>query len=140
MQHRRSTDGVPCHELCPKGPQSWCGWQRPAAGTEDYTHHHSLLDAVFEAIKPTYIQLASKELLERCLRGATQNQNESFNGLVWGHCPKESFCGLGTVETAACLSVLHFNDGAKAICKVLAEMGCLQGVFTMQQVWDEDKE
>ena len=47
---------------------------------------------------------------------------------------------MDTVETAAYLSVLQFNDGAIATCHVLPEMGCFPGFFTIQQVWEEDKE
>ena len=140
MQHRRSTDEKPRHEYCPKGAESWCGWQRVAAGAqEEYHHHNPIPDAVFQAIKPLYIRLSSKELLQRCLLGATQNCNESFNALVWSLCPKESFCGLKTVEIAVCLSVLHFNNGAIAVSKVLGSMGCSVGVFTARQLQGEDR-
>ena len=33
-------------------------------------------------------------------------------------------CGAGTVEIAANLAVLQFNNRAKAVAKVLEEMGC----------------
>ena len=60
--------------------------------------------------------------------------------LVWGMCPKEAFCGLGTVEAAAALSVLHFNNGAAAILKVLLDgMGCVRGHYTEEHLWAEDQ-
>ena len=43
--------------------------------------------AVFEAIKPFGVQLTDQALLEKCLRGATQNNNEGWNGMLWGICP-----------------------------------------------------
>ena len=79
-------------------------------------------------------------MLERYLRGATQNHNESFNGLVWAMCPKEQFCGLEIVETAAALATAHFNHGAGAIGKVLQEMGCYHGHYTTGQLKAEDEE
>ena len=40
--------------------------------------HNIMSEAVFEMIKPTYISLTNKALLQRCLRGATQSRNEAF--------------------------------------------------------------
>ena len=81
--HRASTDGNPMHQFCPPGPDSWCGWQLvQARKIPEYKHDNVLPAAVMNAIKPTYIRLTETSLLERCLRGATQNQNEAFNGLI----------------------------------------------------------
>ena len=140
LLHRSSTDDKPQHQYCPEGAESWCGWQRVKAGVDEtYEHHDPLPQAIFEKLKPIYVRLASKDLLQRCLRGATQNANESFNGLVWSYCTKESFCGADTVEIACNLAVLQFNDGAKAIQKVLEEMGCPVGVYTINALELEDK-
>ena len=102
-------------------------------------HHNTIPEAVLKVIKPLYVRLASKDLLKRSTRGATQNRNECYNGLVWGMCPKEQFCGLAVVEIAASLAVLHFNDGALPILTVLRHMGCLPGMFTGSQLRCEDK-
>ena len=79
------------------------------ADVEDsYGLHDSLSDYIIYAVKPTYVHLAiaSKELLQRCLHGVTQNASEPYKGLVWEFCPpQEYFCGAGTVEIAAYLSV-----------------------------------
>ena len=39
-------------------------------------------------IKPVFSELSKWELLEKCVLGATQNQNESFNGIVCTQCRK----------------------------------------------------
>ena len=138
--HRASTDDQPRHDCCPKGVGSWCGYQRVAAGAdEEYVHHRTIPEAVFEVVKPIYVRLAGKDLLQRCSLGATQNQNECFNGIVWSMCPKEQFCGLGVVETAAALAVLRFNNGGISLLKVLHEMGCHRGIFTEQHLYAEDE-
>ncbi|KZC14695.1 hypothetical protein WN55_07192, partial [Dufourea novaeangliae] len=41
-----------------------------------------------QVIKPIYTDLSQDNLLERCLGGNTQNNNESFNGLLWHFAPK----------------------------------------------------
>ncbi|KAJ4427574.1 hypothetical protein ANN_25222, partial [Periplaneta americana] len=55
--HKASTDDRPQHQLCPKGPDSWCGFQKAAASGEAYHHKHSLPNAVLETIKPVYKDL-----------------------------------------------------------------------------------
>ena len=42
--------------------------------------------------KPSFMALSTSDLLGRCVLGATQNQNESLNPLVW-----VSWCRLGQV-------------------------------------------
>lgn len=123
--HSASTDESPNHQFCPPGLTSWCGWQREKAGSgQAHLHHDALPKAVFDAIKPVYIRLTDKPLLLRCARSATQNANEALNGLIWSFCPKEYFCGRQTVETAAHLAVLIFNDGYRRIADVLSAMSC----------------
>ena len=141
LMHCVSTDDHPQHQFCPSDEQSFCGWQQWKAGRcESYKHHDSLPQAVYEAIKPTYIRLADRPLLERCCRGATQNQNESLNGLVWQYCPKTSFCGLDTVKAAVGLAVLKFNHGAEMLKMVLDEMGCLDLPVTTDGLQKADEE
>ena len=50
-----------------------------------------------------------RELLERCVLGATQNQNESFNNIIWSWCPKTGFCSLVSVDIAVNLAAITFN-------------------------------
>ena len=42
------------------------------------------------------------------------------------------------VQIAASLAILHFNIGSKAILKVLNEMGCTHGYFTILALNRED--
>ena len=93
--HRASSDDNLRHDFCPTGPDSWCGWQQMQAGKiESYKHHNIMPAAIMKAVKPTYVRLADISLLRRCLRGATQNQNEAFNGLIWSFCPKTTTGGF----------------------------------------------
>eukprot|EP00117_Sycon_ciliatum_P047960 scpid50775/ scgid34206/ len=78
LMHRCSSDDNPQHQFCPTGPDSWCKWQLVQAGVRDeYTHRHILPKAVFDVVKPLYLRLTERKLLERCLLGATQNANET---------------------------------------------------------------
>ena len=110
LYHSLSVDDDYCHEFCPSGIKSWCGWQKAKAGGKPYQHHDPLPIAVFEEVKHIYVRLTDKALLLRCARSATQNANESLNGIIWSLCPKETFCGKQTVDTAVNLAVVLYND------------------------------
>ena len=56
--------------------------------------------SVLKEIKPVYIRLSEESLLEQCLHGKTQNQNESLNAMIWDRAPKETFVGSKLLETA----------------------------------------
>ena len=83
-------------------------------------------------------QKVRKHLLEKCLKGATQNTNEAFNGTLWHMCPKEGSWGREVVELAASLATIAFNDGALGLQKVIIEMGCVPGHFTATALSQED--
>ena len=61
--------------------------------------------------------LCSRDLLSRCVLGGSQNQNESFNGLIWRRCSKTDFSSPHTVQLAVhlpvYLAVLVFNEGRR---------------------------
>ena len=40
------------------------------------------LDIVMK-LKAIFAELSDESLLEKCLDGETQNQNESFNSMIW---------------------------------------------------------
>ena len=94
LMHRvQHEDPAKQHCFCPPGDDSWCGWQVEKAGGEQYTARDTLPYAVFEVIKSIWLQLRDKSLLEKCVRGATQNRNEAWNGMLWGFAPRPSFWG-----------------------------------------------
>ena len=76
--------------LCPDGADSWCRFkQDKAKGRSLYKPGPGLPDNVIKLVKPIYERLSKDDLLERCLDGKTQNQNESLNGMIWNRLPKE---------------------------------------------------
>ena len=87
--HKCSTDTAPEHDYCPTGADSWCSWRRAEAkgALDNYTHDPPLTELVQQVIKPIYTNLSQHELIERCLVGNTQNNNESFNQLIWHFTP-----------------------------------------------------
>lgn len=89
-------------------------------------------------IKPVLDRLCDPALLRRCLRGGTQNPNESLHATIWERCPKEQYAGPHAVETAICLAVINFNDGAEALGGILEELGLKSGYYMDQGLKKRD--
>lgn len=118
VYHKMSTDEHPQHEKC---SATWCDWKKAqAAGTLDTFHHNPQISKdVFKAIKPIYEELSRDELLNRCLGGYTQNNNESFNATVWSLAPKSYSSGKKVLDIAVSIAVCWFNDGMKSILQIM---------------------
>ena len=133
LHHSWSTDDEPDHGFCPVGATSWCKFQRAnALGETPPAHHTTIPKAVGEVIKPVFDRLCDRALLKRCLRGSTQNPNESLHATIWERCPKQQYVGPHSVETAICLAVINFNDGAVALDGIMQEFGLMSGYYMEQ--------
>ena len=96
--HCMSTDEEPMHEFCPTGETSWCKFQRAKAKNEVIPKHNPKIPRdLAKYIRPVFIRLSKRELLDRCTLGGTQNQNESFNKTVWARASKTQFLSKPTV-------------------------------------------
>lgn len=130
--HYSSMDKNPQHEKCPPGIDSWCEWQKAYAALpedkkteiESFQHTYTALPAdVLEAIKPIYGDLTKKELIDRCVGGFTQNNNESYNQLIWKITPKHLPGGTLPVQIAAYASACIFNEGNISLLKMFEAIG-----------------
>ena len=89
-------------------------------------------------LKLIFTRLSDSKLLKRCVKGHSQNANESPHHVIW-HCwPKERFVGRNTVETAIALAVASFNVGAKSVDPLLQSIG-LGEDHTLQALVRKDK-
>ena len=128
LYHPASSEENLQHHMCPKGSNSWCGWQRDAANkTTTFKARIGLPSAIVKVIEPTYQALSEESLLCRCLDSYTQNPNESLNNLIWKRCPKKVYQGKKIVELCTASAVAHFNDGASSIAAVLKRLGIIPG-------------
>lgn len=66
---------------------------------------------ILQKIHSVYKDLTSQDLLERCLKGRTQNPNESLHSKLWAKCSKSKFSGYDKDLFAAQLTVLQHNFG-----------------------------
>ncbi|KAG8236974.1 hypothetical protein J437_LFUL016547 [Ladona fulva] len=141
VYHKSSTNDMPKHHYCPEGADSWCTWQRAnAEGTlAQYKHKDALPQIVIDVITPIYEDLRRKELLERCLAGFTQNNNESFNSLVWRIAPKIMPGSAMIVQIAAYIATSMFNDGAGSYLKIMRAIGVNVGKIAAEYCSREDQ-
>lgn len=128
--HYSSTDENPQHKKCPRGADSWCEWQKAAAANalDSFKHTYSALPKdVLDAIKPIYEYLSKDALLERCVGGFTQNNNESLNQLIWKISPKHLSGTSVIVEIAAYVAACAFNEGSFALLTFMQVMEISSG-------------
>lgn len=115
LYHCSSTDKSPNHQLCPKGNSSWCFYNKALALRQKPRSHQSMIvrlnEKVFKTILPLYERLSEPDLLERCLRGGTQNANESLHAHIWRKCPKEVFVSRKRIYVAVVNAVMEKNCG-----------------------------
>ena len=112
-----STDENPQKHFCLDGEFSLCKYQRTVWKNEKPPSHTPTIPTeIAPFVKTVFEKLSDDSLMQRCVLGATQNQNESFNSLIWSRCPKTEFCSLTIVETAVNMAVMVFNSGMKPFC------------------------
>ena len=64
-------------------------------------------------LKTIFEELSSEKLLQKCVHGLTQNQNESFNDTIWKRIPKTRFVSRTQLEFTVNDAVANFNIGRK---------------------------
>ena len=66
-----------------------------------------------------------------CLHGKTQNQNESFNGMIWQRIPKDVRVNAATFEMGVYDALSHFNLGNIATVNIYNHLGFNSGYYTL---------
>ena len=103
------------HRFCPIGENSWCKFNADKERmVKTYNESKRLPSSFYEHLEPLFQKLSSEELPSRCLKGLTQNANESINHSIWNSCPNETFCSKVRIMTAVSEAVSYFNTGAGA--------------------------
>ncbi|GFV30435.1 uncharacterized protein TNCV_99101 [Trichonephila clavipes] len=125
--HCSSSVEKPMHGQCPIGKDSWCYYLRAlSCGKKPNEKYKGLSNEVLNTIKPTYLELCTKELLTKCLHGKTQNSNECLNGVIW----QRVFVCLKILKSGALDAVIQFNDGYKGCVEIFKKLYITPGYFT----------
>ena len=114
--HCSASDANPTHDLCPKRADSWCFYQNALANGREPEPHAKKMQVYFhlephelQLVKNVYERLTSDENMIKCLRGKTQNPNESLHAIIWIHCPKHLKTSNVRFEFAAAVAVSHYK-------------------------------
>ena len=117
------------HRYCPM--DSWYKFKKDLkTGENTYKKTIDLPRNIFAIISQIFELLSQDELLLKRVHGETQNPNEAFNGIVWKKCPKVIFVHRHAFEMRINSAILHFNDGAYGVTKILQEFSIKNGIFT----------
>ncbi|GFX98535.1 uncharacterized protein TNCV_1501131 [Trichonephila clavipes] len=131
--HCSSSVEKPMQGQCPIGKDSWCYYQRAlSCGKKPKEKYKGLSNEVLNMIKPTYLELCTKELLTKCLHGKTQNSNECLNGVIWQRVLKEVFVCLKTLKSGALDAVIQFNNRYKGCVEIFKKLNITPGYFTLK--------
>ena len=117
--HAISTDEEPRHHLCPASADSWCFYRRAEFNPDEPRRKHSEKPGYFTKIPKknrihianVYDDLTSRDLLSKCLKGRTQNANESLHSKVWQKVAKHKFAGKRRVNYTLQMVALEHNLG-----------------------------
>ena len=121
------------YPYCPEGKDSWCEFHQDRAnGTSTYKPGPVLPLDVVKKLKTIFAELSDESLLEKCLDGRTQNQNESFNSMICERIPKTRYVSFTQLELGVCDAVANFNIGKKASVLIYEKMNLIAGKFTLQ--------
>jgi hypothetical protein len=88
--HKLSTNEKPEYVLCQSGDDSrWKLKKNASSGVANQPEHSTCkLAGVMDAIKSLFGDLASVNLLKRCLYGKTPNPNKSLKSVIFTRVPK----------------------------------------------------
>ena len=95
-----------------------------------YKHGLGLPKNIIKLVKAVFQRLTDNSLLEKCLHGKTQHQDEALNTLIWQIIPKEVFVHRDSLEIGVYDAVLHFNIGCDAIVELFKSMNIPAGKYT----------
>ena len=132
--HVSSSEKKNFQDYCEKSSSSWCQYQ--INDTNIYKPGRGLSQNV---IKPIYLDLINPVELKKCLHGLTQNQNESFNSMIWERAPKTTYCGYEKLEFAVYDACAHFNYGRQATIDILKIMNVDAGYHTRMMCYKLNK-
>ena len=140
FHHSISDDDQHDHQFFPSGLDSWCKFNCALTENEETPKHTPKLPKdLGPFIKPVFTELSKRELLERCVLGAIQNQNESFNNIVWSRCPKTESCSLVSVDIAVNLAAITFNHGLEGLEPLFVQLiGSSPSAFTAHCITSSD--
>ena len=117
----------------PVGPDSWCKYNRDRTnGTISYKTGPGLLISIVLKLRPISEEQSNEDLLKKCLHGMTQNQNESFNVMIWSCIPKSTYVSFSQLQLGVYDAVANFNIGRKASILIFEKLNMIPGKYCLE--------
>ena len=133
--HCMSTDENPHQTRCSATTDLWCFYQKALAnGGVPESHERMKTVISYEVARemlPVYTTMSDVNLLKRLSKGKTQNPNESLHSVIWSRCSKTTFVGKGRIEALAAAAIASFNEGARSLTEMMAQLNCEANEVTM---------
>lgn len=113
----RDGDGNHHHNHC---DPAWCIFKKAKNENQPLPSHSIMrnyirLEKKYEdKVRAVYHDLSSPALLQKCLKGESQNRNEGFHCKLWYHQSKAKFAGMKRVKFVTQLTVIDHNFGYMA--------------------------
>lgn len=157
LLHLTSTDANPNHHWC---SEVFCLWKqamkkdtmkdgkrkRKSSPVRMPSHDEmrlrlTLNDDEYKELHSVYTRLSEDNLLSRCLKGKTQNPNESLHSRIWVLCPKVLSVSKAIVDFAVAQACLTYNKGYKEgnLCQAL-NIPTSTTMMNILKKWDESRE
>nr|XP_053641077.1 uncharacterized protein LOC128694796 [Cherax quadricarinatus] len=142
--HCSSSDEKPQHHLCPTGDDSWCFYQKAIAANLPPPSHTTmkvqfqLEPAYMEEVYNIYQDLTIDKMMQRCLKGRTQNPNESLHQRIWSYCSKALFRTKWQADFSVSHAVAEYNSGYVRSCLDIP-LGYGRLALTQRQLESMDK-
>ena len=77
-------------------------------------------------------ELSNEDLLKKCLHRMTQNQNESFNAMIWSRIPKSTYVSFSQLQLGVYDAVANFNIGMKASILIFEKFNMIPGKYCLE--------
>ena len=110
------------HSFCPKGPDSWCRYERALSSGDIPPRHPNYLghNAVGLITKVFSKYNYDKEyFINQIADGQTSNHNEAVHNIIFTMVRKTEAVGLVVMRLGCALAVIRYNEGYQAISEVL---------------------
>ena len=118
---------------CPIGPHSWCKYNQDHVNeTTNYKPGSGLPISIVLKLRPIFEELSNEYLLKKCLHGMTQNQNETFNAMIWSRIPKSTYVSFSQLQLGVYDTVANFNIGRKASILIFKKLNMIPGKYCLE--------
>ena len=127
FMHVSSSNENPKHEYCPSGEDSWCFYNKAESLDQQPPSHETmkfkmlLNDDERNRVQGVYKSLKKNQVKGHCLKGRTQNTNESVHSKIWNKKRKTKFRGVLSLQHAARTTVAEHNFSFEQ-ANVIAQM------------------